>query len=161
MTYQLIVSTMNRHDDSLIEKMNIHSDAIVGNQCDRNEIESFAYEGNTVQWLSFAERGVGLNRNNALMRANADIVLFADDDVVYYDDYVQTICHYYEDHPKADVVVFNFKMRAETAHRVLHAEDLSTALQKDLSHFHGQFQNPIFLVDAAVFKFFRHGKKSP
>lgn len=113
MTLQVLVATIQQAegDHSLLKKMNIHSDAIVGNQCDRNEIESFAYEGNTVQWLSFAERGVGLNRNNALMRANADIVLFADDDVVYYDDYVQTICHYYEDHPKADVVVFNFKMR--------------------------------------------------
>ena len=28
MTYQLIVSTMNQHDDSLIEKMNIKSSSI-------------------------------------------------------------------------------------------------------------------------------------
>ena len=29
MKYQLIVSTMNQQDDSLIEKMNIKSDAII------------------------------------------------------------------------------------------------------------------------------------
>ncbi len=102
---------MHQKDHSLLDKMNIHSDVIVGNQCDRNEVECFTYNSHQIMWLSFAERGVGLNRNNTLMRANADIVLFADDDVVYYDGYKDTVCRYYQNHPEADVVIFNFKMR--------------------------------------------------
>ena len=35
MTYQLIVSTMNQQDDSLIERMNISSDAIIINQSNK------------------------------------------------------------------------------------------------------------------------------
>lgn len=111
MTVQVLVATMHQTDHRLLEKMNIQTDAIVCNQCDRNEVETFDFLGHTVRWLSFAERGVGLNRNNALMRATGDIVLFADDDVVYNDGYENAILDYYEGHPKADVVIFNFMMR--------------------------------------------------
>ena len=45
------------------------------------------------------------------MRASGDIILFADDDVVYYNGYEKTITDYYKAHPKADVVIFNFKMK--------------------------------------------------
>lgn len=98
---------MHQNDHSLLEKMNIQSDAIVANQCDRNEVEAFEWNGHQIRYLSFAERGVGLNRNNALMRADGDICLFADDDMVYCDGYAQTIAGAFEEHPDADVIVFN------------------------------------------------------
>ena len=110
MTIQVLVATMNQQDYSLLEKMNIQSDAIIGNQCEKNEITEFDYNGNKIKWLSFAARGVGLNRNNTLMRATADICVLADDDVVYVDGYEKIILDYYESNPKADVVVFNFKV---------------------------------------------------
>ena len=87
MRLQVLISTMHQTDHSLLDKMNIQSDAIVINQCDRNEIEEFEYKGHHIQWMSLKERGVGLSRNTALMRADADIVLFADDDVIYDDGY--------------------------------------------------------------------------
>ena len=108
MTLQVIVATMNQTDYSLLDRMNIQSDAIVCNQCDKMGCQEFEYKGHHIKWLSFAERGVGLNRNNGLMRATADIVLFADDDVIYHDGYVERIMQYYESNPCADVVLFNF-----------------------------------------------------
>lgn len=111
MNVQVLVATMHQQDYSLLKKMNIQTDVIVGNQCDKNEIEEFEHQGRTVKWLSLNERGVGLNRNNLLMRATGDIVLFADDDVVYSDGYEQTILRFYQAHPDADVVIFNFKIR--------------------------------------------------
>lgn len=115
MNVQVLIATMYQNDYSLLDKMNIQTDAIVGNQCNRNEIEEFVYKGRRIQWLSFCERGVGLNRNNTLMRATGDIILFADDDVVYLDGYENTITEFYKKHPDADVVIFNFKMkRGET-----------------------------------------------
>jgi glycosyltransferase involved in cell wall biosynthesis len=111
MKIQVLVATMNQTDYSLLEKMNIQTDAIVGNQCDRNEIAEFEYKNRNVKWLSFNERGVGLNRNNTLMRATEDIVLFADDDVVYLDGYEDTIVNFFAMHPDADVVIFNLKMK--------------------------------------------------
>lgn len=115
MTIQVLVVTMNQKqgDYSLLEKMNIQSDAIVCNQCDRNEVEEFIYKGHHIKWMSFAERGVGLNRNNGLMRATADIVLFADDDVVYNDGYPETVIQYYAHNPQADVVVFNMNVQRD------------------------------------------------
>lgn len=109
MKLQVLVSTMHQTDHSLLEKMNIQSDAIVINQCDRDCIERFTFRGHDVLWMSMNERGVGLSRNNALMRASGDILLFADDDVVYTDGYVEKIVKNFENHPKADLIVFNLK----------------------------------------------------
>ena len=107
MSLQVIVATMHQKDYSLLDRMNIQSDAIICNQCDKTEFTEFEYKGHNIKWLSFTDRGVGLNRNNGLMRATADIVLFADDDVVYKDGYAKTIEDYYAANPKADVVIFN------------------------------------------------------
>lgn len=109
MKVQVLVATMNQKDFLLLKRLNIHSDVIVGNQCNKNEVVDFEYKGNTVKWLSFSERGVGLNRNNALMRANADICLIADDDMVYADNYVELVQRYFEKYRDADVIVFNLK----------------------------------------------------
>lgn len=109
MKIQVLVATMNQpHGDySLLEKMNIQTDAIICNQCDRNEFESFYWNSHFIRWLSFSERGVGLNRNNALMRATEDIVVFADDDMVYVDGYESIIVSAFSDNIKADVIAFN------------------------------------------------------
>ena len=107
MKIQVLVASMHQTDHSLLEKMNIQTDAIIANQCDRNEVEDFEWNGHKVKYLSFAERGVGLNRNNALMRADGDICLFADDDMVYVDGYADIIGRAFEENPRADVIVFN------------------------------------------------------
>lgn len=106
---QVLVATMfqSEGDHSLLERMNIQSDAIVCNQCERNVFEEFSFGEYQIRFLSFAERGVGLNRNNALMRATAEYVLFADDDMIYADGYVQTVQKAFEELPKADVIIFN------------------------------------------------------
>ncbi len=107
MRIQVLVASMHQNDHSLPEKMNIQTDAIIGNQCDRNEVEDIEWNGHKIKYLSFAERGVGLNRNNALMRADADICLFADDDMVYVDGYAEKIENAFNANPHADVIVFN------------------------------------------------------
>lgn len=107
MRVQVLVAAMNQTDHSLLEKLNIKSDVIVGNQCDKDGIERFDYNGHKAVYLNFKEKGVGLNRNNALMRADGDICLFADDDMVYADDYVEKVLQAFEQNPKADVIVFN------------------------------------------------------
>lgn len=107
MKLQVLVAAMNQTDHSLVEKMNITTDAIVANQCDENSVEQFEYNGNNIKYLNFAERGVGLNRNNALMRADGDILVFADDDERFFEDYRDTILKAYNEIPNADAIVFN------------------------------------------------------
>lgn len=114
MRVQVLVAAMNQNDHSLLDKMNIQSDVIVGNQCNFNSIEQFEYNGHFATYLNFAERGVGLNRNNALMRATGDICLFADDDMVYVDNYCGIIEKAFLDHPDADVIAFNLIEKVPT-----------------------------------------------
>ena len=107
MNIQVLVAAMNQKDHHLLRKMNIQTDVIVGNQADCDMVEKFDFNGYNAIYLTFNERGVGLNRNNALMRANADICLIADDDMVYVDGYPKIVKKAFEDCPKADIVVFN------------------------------------------------------
>ncbi|MBQ1255786.1 MAG: glycosyltransferase family 2 protein, partial [Clostridia bacterium] len=107
MTYQLLVATMHQTDASLYERMNLKSDAIIVNQCDRNEIEDFEMGSSHVKMISLNERGVGLSRNTALMRADADIVEFADDDMIFSDTYKEDVVRMFEEHPDADMIIFS------------------------------------------------------
>lgn len=109
MRLQVLISTMFQTDHSLLERMNIQSDAIVINQCDRNEFDVFEYNGHCIKWYSFAERGVGLSRNTALMRADADILLFADDDVTYCDGYAEKVIDFFKNNNQVSVAVFNLE----------------------------------------------------
>lgn len=109
MTIQTLVVTMNQADYSLPEHMNLQTDAIVGNQCDRNEITAFEYHGHEVQYVSSAMRGVGINRNEILMRASADICVLADDDMTFLDGYEDTVQHWFEKLPDADMLIFNLE----------------------------------------------------
>ena len=104
---QVLIVTMNQKNYQLLDKMNIQSDALVGNQTDENNVEEFEYKSNKVRWFSFNERGVGLNRNNLLMRATSDIILFADDDVVYDDGYKDKVLEAFKKHPEAQMILFN------------------------------------------------------
>ena len=74
MKYQLIVSTMNQQDDSLIEKMNIKSDAIIINQSNSFSYHETKLKNSIVKWYEFNERGIGLSRNTGFMRSDADII---------------------------------------------------------------------------------------
>ena len=114
MNIQILVAAMNQTDHSLVQKMNITTDVIVGNQCDINSIENFEVNGQNIMYLNFSEKGVGLNRNNALMRATGDVCLFADDDMVYEDNYVEIIQRAFNENPEADVIVFNLKEAVKT-----------------------------------------------
>lgn len=116
MKVEVLVAAMNQDDHSLVQRMNLQTDAIIGNQCGKNQIEDFLYKNNKIRYLSFNERGVGLNRNNALMRATGDICIFADDDMRFFDGYEKTVVQAFCENPKADVIVFNIKEKEKIRH---------------------------------------------
>ncbi len=108
MKVQVLVAAMFQESQQLVNKMNLSTDAIIINQCDEYAYEEFMYHGSRIQFYSMKERGVGLSRNNALLRADHGISLFSDEDIVYYDQYEQIILKEFEQHPEADMIVFNF-----------------------------------------------------
>lgn len=107
MKIQLLVATMNQANHEIISSMNIKSDAIIANQCNFNKVEEFLDGEITIKFLSFNEIGVGLNRNNALLRSTADICILADDDMVFIENYEEILTQYYSKLPDADVIIFN------------------------------------------------------
>lgn len=109
MRLQILVSTMHRKDYSLLDEMNIQSDAVVINQCDREKTEEFLYKGHSIKWISVKERGIGKSRNMAIENADADIILFADDDIVYDDGMAQAVIRAFEEHKNSDIIVFNLE----------------------------------------------------
>lgn len=110
MTFQILISTMNQEGFELLDKMNIQSDAVVINQCDKDNLEEFEYNGYKIKWVNMSARGVGISRNTALFYATADIVLFADDDVEYFEGYAKGILSVFKNNVKADVVCFNIDL---------------------------------------------------
>lgn len=109
LSYQVLVSTMNQEGFNLYELMNLSSDAIMINQCDQNTYENITLNNNNVKIYSFNERGIGLSRNSALMRATADIIEFADDDMIFVDGYQELVLKEFEKHPEADAILFSVK----------------------------------------------------
>ena len=75
MKLQVLVSAVNQDILTIAERMGLESDAIIINQTDHFGYEEYAYNGRRIQCYEFQEKGVGLSRNNALMRAEADICL--------------------------------------------------------------------------------------
>lgn len=110
MKLQVLVATMQQTDFSLVEKMNIQCDAIIANQHDRYSVDEQRIKYGKIKMITTPTRGVGLNRNIALMAADADILLFADDDSVYYDNAFKEVVEAFESFPDADVMFFGLDM---------------------------------------------------
>ena len=106
-SFELLCVTMHQNDFSKIKEMNINCDVVFANQSDRTDFSEKEFSGHKAKMITTSTRGVGINRNFALMYASADICLFGDDDVVYADDLEQKVVSEFESHPDADVIIFN------------------------------------------------------
>ena len=99
MKVEVLASVMNTTLPETVEHMNLQSDAVIINQCDRLAYEEMKIAGHggsaeadpreeyLIRYYSFPERGIGRSRNEAILRAEGDICLFSDADIVYEDGY--------------------------------------------------------------------------
>ena len=115
MKLQVLVSAVDEEVCTLAERMNLESDAVIINQTDHFGHEEYMYNGRRIQCYEFCEKGVGLSRNNALLRAVGDIVLFSDEDIVYDKGYEQKVLEAFEKHPEADFLLFNMRVGKKRA----------------------------------------------
>lgn len=109
MKLQTLVVTTNRKDLLLPAEMNIQTEALVGNQCGSNAITEFDYNGHRIRYISTDTRGVGVNRNEILLRAEGDICVLADDDMTFLNGYDKTVQEWFEKLPDADMLIFNLE----------------------------------------------------
>ena len=105
--FEVLCVTMHQKDFSKIEQMNIHSDVVFANQADDTRYDEYEFKGKKAKMITTATRGVGINRNLALTYARSEICLFGDDDVTYVDNLEEIILKEFDEHPDADIVIFN------------------------------------------------------
>lgn len=115
MKLQVLAASVNKAAETLAADMNLKTDAVIVNQCDRYSYEEFICHERKIQCFCMAERGVGRNRNTALLHATGDIVLFSDEDIRFYDDYEKQVLKAFEKNSDADIITFNFKVDASRA----------------------------------------------
>lgn len=106
MKLEVLVATMGQKDFSLVQRMNLKCSAIIANQCGQWRLE----EDGRTKMLSSDTVGVGINRNLALQASSGEILLFADDDITYYDGDLQPVVEAFAELPDADVIFFAIDM---------------------------------------------------
>lgn len=110
MDLEVLVATMDRQGFALAEEMALSENAVIANQCGRWEYGEMAAPYGTVRMISSDTRGVGINRNLAILNSREDILLFADDDIRYYEGALQGVKDAFRELPDADVIFFGIDM---------------------------------------------------
>ena len=105
---EVLVAAVNSRPD-IFDAINIHELGVVANQISPENASQEDKKGTA--FVSTKTRGVGINRNIALLHASEKFVLFADDDMRYLDDFEETILRAFKAIPNADMVIFNLKYK--------------------------------------------------
>ena len=120
--FEILCVTMHQKDFSKIKEMNIHSNVVFANQAGTTAYDELEFEQKRARMITTATRGVGINRNLALTYADADICLFADDDVQYVDNLEEIVLHEFDAHPDADVFIFHLDTDDEKRKQVKYSK---------------------------------------
>lgn len=110
MSVEVLASVMHQDMAALVRRMRLCSDAVIINQCDGLDCAEMEYNGHRIRFYSFPERGIGKSRNAAIERADGDICLFSDEDIVYAEGYARAIEEEFARNPKADMILFNIEV---------------------------------------------------
>lgn len=113
MRVQVLASVMDQSLENIVERMRLDSDAVIINQCDRLGSREMEYHGHRMRFFSFPDRGVGRSRNEAILRADGDICLFSDEDIVYEPGYAEAVAREFENNRRADMILFNVSIAEE------------------------------------------------
>ena len=108
MKVEVLASVMNASLRETVQHMNLQSDAVIINQCDRlgqeeMQISQENGEARTIRFYSFPDRGIGRSRNEAIL---------------YEDGYETAILAEFEKNPQADMIIFNIEV--EESRRTYH-----------------------------------------
>ena len=101
-----MISCMHQKDFSVAKSTNLHSRALLINQCSEEGTSETEINGYPVRMIRTTERGLSRSRNMAIKNAVGDICLICDDDETLYDSYPETIEKAYERIPDADIIAF-------------------------------------------------------
>ncbi len=113
MRLQMLISALNSEPRQLLTGMHPECAGVLIHQCDVTCSEEESINGHSFRIENRAERGVGKSRNAAIALAEAEIVLFCDEDIVYDNGYAQAILDEFDSNSKADIILFNVRVCEE------------------------------------------------
>ncbi len=116
MRLQVLVTSMHQTDLSKIEQMHIAGPVLIANQAERYDYVTQTFAWGTAEMVTTPSRGLAKNRNIALecSAADAEYILFADDDMVFTDGYEALIMEEFARHPEAKAIKFNIYDLSQT-----------------------------------------------
>ena len=120
MKLETLVSCVDKDPEALAASMGLEGDAVIVNQCDRDGALVIEKDGSRIRIFECNERGVGKSRNKAMDEAEAGIILFSDEDIVYDKGYSRKILRCFEKLPMADILLFNLDVNEKR--RTYHTE---------------------------------------
>ncbi len=110
MNLEVLISTMNLKDENenlkLIKRMNIKTKSLTINQITNKEIQNFEKREGQNEVISKKEKGLSKSRNLAVQEAKAEICIFADNDIVYENNYEKIIKEAYNKYKDTDIICF-------------------------------------------------------
>ena len=113
MQLEMLVSSVEQNVEELIEKMKPECNVVMINQCDKDGEQVAKYGDYRVKVYHRNERGVGKSRNMAISKSQGDILLFSDEDIRYQSGYAKAVSEEFENHPEADLLLFNVEVCPE------------------------------------------------
>ncbi|AWM12629.1 glycosyltransferase family 2 protein [Flavobacterium sp. NRK F10] len=146
---EILVSTMNQKDlgflyrmfpDDLWQSISV----LVVNQTDGEELQS-GFEN--VKVVNCYEFGLSKSRNIALQQAEKDLVLLADDDVIFEHDFAAKLLHAFNKNPFTDVVRFRYTQNGKQIKKYPQAfcQDLNWFQVLDISSVELAFKRKVIL----------------
>jgi len=107
MKLEVLISTMHQTEFSLAENMNIKSDALIINQCGKDDYHEKKIKTGCIRMISVNDRGLSKSRNQAIDNSDSDICVIADDDLKYHSGYKDIIINAYKKYTDADIIAFD------------------------------------------------------
>ena len=149
-TIQTLIATKDQNDYSVIRQMNITTDCIMVNQTDGNISTGDAViDGKNVTVINSSTKSIGASRSLALDSTISDCVLFADDNVVYYDDVAEKIHDAFNAFPKADVIIFSSEEND--------GESRTISQRAERKHIFNSLKYPTYIVAARRERLLKRG----
>ena len=124
-TFEFLISTMNRSDFGFLDKMFSHFDLneihiLIINQTSNDKI--LKSNKDNIRVVNVYEKGLSKSRNLAIQQARGKICFIADDDVKYLPEAIDVVKKAYQDHPDAALISFQFLRENYETCKIYHKE---------------------------------------
>lgn len=106
MKLDVLMSCMHQEDDTLVRRSKITGNAVVINQCGRDDYREYHTQNGLARIWFTDQRGLTRSRNMAIACSDADVCLLCDDDEVFVPAYEEKILKTFRELPQADVIIF-------------------------------------------------------